>query len=83
MYAGFCLGCGVLAVVLMALLLDNIQSLERIQRSFLTLLTDPLRHIWRSKYQKFLIPVSIYRGLADSFLIGDFNVVSTERSQDK
>ena len=74
-YSGICLGFGLLAMILMATLLDNLKT-QQTKSSSRKLLTETLRHFWHSGYQKLLVSVTIYRGLSPSFLIGDFNAVS-------
>ena len=59
----------------MAIMLDNLKSSQTIKSSPWKLLTGVVRHIWKSGYQQLLIPVTIYRGLSPTFLMGDFNAV--------
>ena len=46
------------------------------QTSFLYPFTATFRHFWRSRYQKLLVPITIYSGLEQAFLAGDFTRVS-------
>ena len=41
------------------------------------LLLDSLKHIWRSDYQKLLVPLTIYSGIEQAFIAGDFTRVSS------
>ena len=40
------------------------------------LLLESLKHIWRSRYQKLLVPLTIYSGIEQAFIAGDFTRVS-------
>ena len=76
-YSGFCLTCGVISTLLMALLLDNIKPRLETKASTKKLLTSIIRQLLHSGYQQLLIPVTIYRGFAGAFIVGDFNAVGT------
>ena len=76
-YSGFCLGCGVLAAVLMAFALDNIPPSQPLSRSSRKLLTAVVRQFRTSGYQKLLVPITLYRGLSQGFIAADFNAVSS------
>ena len=66
----------------MALMLDNLKTARVMQDSSVKILTVVVRQFWTSGYQKLLIPVTVYRGLAMGFISGDFNAVSTETLSD-
>ena len=66
--------------MLISLMLDNIKTVPVARMSSVNLLTQSLRHIWSSGYQHLLVPVTVYRGLAPSFLIGDFTAVCIKMS---
>ena len=72
------MGCVLLAVFISSVLLDDVKPEKtKAKRSALKLLSATSRHVWESGYQKMLVPVCLYRGLCLSFLIGDFNAVSS------
>ena len=70
------MGCAALSALLMALLLDNLRVPHGKKTSSLKLLTLSIRHFMNSGYQKLLVPVTIYRGYAQAFIVSDFTAVS-------
>lgn len=76
---GIYIGCGVLAVVVIAALLDNI-TLEREQgrqRKFsFHLVFETLRHLKNSHYQQLLVVLTMYSGIEQAFMTGDYTKVS-------
>ena len=77
---GIYIGCGVLAVIVIALLLDNItlEKEEGKKRKFnLDLVWETLRHLHRSDYQKLLLVLTMYSGIEQAFMTGDYTKVSS------
>lgn len=74
---GIYVGCAVVAFLIVAVFLDKLvldkdgQENKR-QGISLHLLLESLKHIWRSRYQKLLVPLTIYSGLEQAFIAGDF-----------
>ena len=74
-----------MAIFLDKLVLDKDGQEKKRGLSF-HLLLESLKHIWRSRYQKLLVPLTIYSGLEQAFIAGDFTRVrspqlSTIRTQ--
>ena len=59
----------------MTSLLDNLKAPHGKEASSLKLLTLSTRHFLNSRYQLLLIPVTIYRGYAQAFIVSDFTAV--------
>ena len=82
---GIYLGCGCLAVVMVVVFLDKIsldsddcdsaKSGRRKQNKSLNLLTSIVQHFWKSKYLKLLAPLTIYSGIEQAFVAGEFTRV--------
>ena len=65
----------------MTSLLDNFKAPREKETSSLKLLTLSIRHFLNSRYQWFLIPVTIYRGYAQAFIVSDFTAVSINNNK--
>ena len=72
-----------IAFIIVAVFLDNL-VLEKDEKgkkhkglSF-HLLLESLKHIWRSPYQKLLVPLTIYSGIEQAFIAADFTRVSVQ-----
>lgn len=73
---GIYIGFGVLAVIFISLGLDRItldKEDDKAKRTFsFTLLWDTGKHLWKSHYQKLLIPLTMYSGIEQAFIAGDY-----------
>lgn len=75
---GIYLACCILAILIICFLLDNIRlEKETGRRSFsIILVRETLRHCWLSKEQKLLIPLTIYSGIEQAFILSSYTSVS-------
>jgi len=75
---GIYIGFAVLAVLVISIFLDPI-TLDREEdkikdgRKFSAqLVLNTLKHLWRSHYQKLLVPLTMYSGIEQAFVTGDY-----------
>ena len=72
---GIYTGCGCLAFLLVALLVDPLEIPEMDEKeSIWRLASTTLRHTIKNKFQILLIPLTIYSGLEQSFMMESFTV---------
>lgn len=76
---GIYVGCAVIAFCTIALLLDNI-TLDKKQQTgdakiSVKLFLSTLKHWWQSTPQKLLTFLTIYSGIEQAFITGDFTKV--------
>lgn len=74
---GIYIACAFVAFVIVALLLDKINLDKHDNRSgkrklSFHLLLETFKHVWNNPYQKLLIPLTIYSGIEQAFIAGDF-----------
>ncbi|WAQ97261.1 UN93A-like protein [Mya arenaria] len=70
---GIYLGCGILALAIVAVLLDNISVRTDVSRAPVRhQLSAIARHFLSSRYQQLLIPLTVYSGVEQAFMAGDF-----------
>ena len=67
----------IVAAFLDKLVLEKEGKEEKKQGLSFHLLLESLKHIWRSRYQKLLVPLTIYSGIEQAFIAGDFTRVCT------
>ena len=63
-----------IALLLDKIVLDKEQDAESKKFSF-SLVLDTGRHLWRDRYQKLLVPLTMYSGIEQAFVAGDFTQV--------
>ena len=78
---GIYIGCALVAFLIIAVFLDKLvldkDDKEKKNKGLsFHLLLESLKHIWRSRYQKLLVPLTIYSGIEQAFIAGDFTRVS-------
>ncbi|XP_053380264.1 protein unc-93 homolog A-like [Mercenaria mercenaria] len=70
---GIYIGCACLGIVTIVMYLDNIDhETDGSQMTTKQLLGAMARHFYNSKYQKLLIPLTIYSGVEAAFFAGDY-----------
>ncbi|KAL4235032.1 unc-93 A [Mactra antiquata] len=74
---GVYVACAFIAFVIVAIFLDKINLDKSKQESgkrrlSFNLLLETFRHLGRNDYQKLLIPLTLYSGLEQAFIAGDF-----------
>ncbi|XP_029657148.1 UNC93-like protein, partial [Octopus sinensis] len=71
---GIYLACCILAILIICIFLDNIRlEKETGRRSFsISLVAETLRHCWLSTEQKLLIPLTIYSGIEQAFILSSY-----------
>ncbi|XP_060577662.1 protein unc-93 homolog A-like [Ruditapes philippinarum] len=70
---GIYLGTACLAILTIAIFLDNIRhETDGREMSTKQLLGAIARHFYNSKYQKLLIPLTVYSGIEQAFIAGDY-----------
>lgn len=72
---GIYIGCAALAVIVISVGVDPItlDKEDGQQRRFtLRLVSETLKHLWRSNYQKLLVVLTMYSGVEQAFATGDF-----------
>lgn len=76
------LAVGIMAAIIIALLLDKIKVLgsETKDRGFFSLFFATMRHL-KDTRMRLLIPLTIYSGLEQGFVYGDFTKVTQSTSE--
>ncbi|KAL5022316.1 hypothetical protein ScPMuIL_001471 [Solemya velum] len=72
---GIYLACACLAFFMIVFFLDKIQldkDESRQGKVSMKLLVETFRHLYNSHYQKLLIPLTLYSGIEQAFIAGDF-----------
>eukprot|EP00106_Octopus_bimaculoides_P011993 XP_014779435.1 PREDICTED: protein unc-93 homolog A-like [Octopus bimaculoides] len=71
---GIYLACCIVAILIICFFLDNVRlEKEKGRRSFsIILVRETLRHCWLSKEQKLLIPLTIYSGIEQAFILSSY-----------
>lgn len=78
---GIYIGCGVLAVAIIAFLVDNITvETDGRTKTTLQLLSSIAKHFGHSKCQLLLIPITVYSGVEQAFIAGDYTRVTYKQS---
>lgn len=75
---GIYLACACLAFFMIVFFLDKIQldkDESRQGKVSMKLLVETFRHLYNSHYQKLLIPLTLYSGIEQAFIAGDFTKV--------
>ncbi|KAL4240645.1 Protein unc-93 A [Mactra antiquata] len=70
---GTYVGCACLALIIVCLLLDNItHETDTKDKTTKQLVLAIVQHFYQSKYQKLLVPLTIYSGVQQAFVAGEF-----------
>jgi len=69
-------GFATIALLLDTIVLDKDDKKERGSRKLSPhLFLETLKHVWKNHYQKLLIPLTMYSGIEQAFIAGDFTRV--------
>eukprot|EP00058_Branchiostoma_floridae_P013373 XP_002598861.1 hypothetical protein BRAFLDRAFT_90114 [Branchiostoma floridae] len=69
---GIYLGCGLFAVLVLAVFLDKLKSEGEEKKPGLELLIATLKHLKDDRRQVLLVPITIYSGLEQAYVSGDY-----------
>ncbi|CAH1229826.1 UNC93A [Branchiostoma lanceolatum] len=69
---GIYLGCGLFAVLFLVVFLDKLKDEGEEKKAGLQLLIATLKHLKDDKRQILLVPITIYSGLEQAFVSGDY-----------
>ncbi|XP_019639319.1 PREDICTED: uncharacterized protein LOC109481218 [Branchiostoma belcheri] len=69
---GIYLGCGLFAVLVLAVFLDKLKGEGEEKKPGLQLLIATLKHLKDDKRQVLLVPITIYSGLEQAYVAGDY-----------